>query len=146
MYEAAITRYPEMDWLICCAAVADYKPKETKNQKLPKQEELNLELIPTVDILAELGKVKKENQILVGFAAQSDNLIPSALDKYYRKNLDLICANDIRFAGKEDDELIVQGKIKGYPTLPEDPNLNSVVMKGDKFSLAHNLINILKEL
>jgi len=146
MYEATITRYPEMDWLICCAAVADYKPKETKSQKLPKQEELNLELVPTVDILAELGKVKKESQILVGFAAQSDNLIPSALDKYYRKNLDLICANDIRFAGKEDDELIVQGKIKGYPTLPEDPNLNSVVMKGDKFSLAHNLINILKEL
>jgi phosphopantothenoylcysteine decarboxylase/phosphopantothenate--cysteine ligase len=146
MYEAVITRYAEMDWLICCAAVADYKPKETILQKLPKQEELNLELVPTIDILAELGKLKKANQRLIGFAAQSDNLIQSAIDKYYRKNLDLICANDIRYAGRDDDELIVQGKLKGYPPLQEDPNINSVVMKGDKFLLAHNLINILKEL
>ena len=146
MYDAVITRYAEMDWLICCAAVADYKPKETILQKLPKQEELNLEFVPTIDILAELGKLKKANQRLIGFAAQSDNLIQSAIDKYYHKNLDLICANDIRFAGRDDDELIVQGKIKGYPPLKEDPNINSVVMKGDKFLLAHNLINILKEL
>ncbi len=105
-----------------------------------------MELISTPDILFELGKLKKENQRLIGFAAQSDNLIRSALDKYYRKNLDLICANDIRYAGRDEDEIIIQGKIKGYPPLKEDPNINSVVMKGDKFSLAHNLINIIKEL
>ena len=146
MFRETIKRYPEMDCIICCAAVADYKPKEINTQKLPKLSQLNLELISTPDILFELGKLKKENQRLIGFAAQSDNLIRSALDKYYRKNLDLICANDIRYAGRDEDEIIIQGKIKGYPTLKEDPNINSVVMKGDKFSLAHNLINIIKEL
>lgn len=146
MFQEVLQRYADKDWIICCAAVADYKPKEPKANKMPKLSELSLELISTPDILSELGKLKKENQRLIGFAAQSDNIVKSAVEKYHRKNLDLICANDLRFAGRDDDELIVQGKIKNYPPSQEDPNINSIVMKGDKFSLAHNLINVIKEL
>jgi phosphopantothenoylcysteine decarboxylase/phosphopantothenate--cysteine ligase len=78
------------------AAVADFRPKVAAGSKLKKEggpPEVILE--PTVDILAELGRNKATGQILVGFAAETDDLLDNARSKLERKNLDLIVANDV---------------------------------------------------
>ena len=93
MYEATLANYKQQDIVICSAAVADYKPKQISEEKIKKQEfGIDLELVKTQDILAELGK-QKENQCLVGFALETHNLIENATKKLKNKNLDLIVAN-----------------------------------------------------
>ena len=83
------------------AAVTDYRFKETFKGKLKKKEKnLKVELVPTPDILAELGK-RKENQLLVGFAVETDNLIKNALQKLKRKNLDAIVVNPAEVMGSD---------------------------------------------
>ena len=83
------------------AAVTDYRFKETFKGKLKKKEKnLKVELVPTPDILAELGK-RKENQLLVGFAVETDNLIENALQKLKRKNLDAIVVNPAEVMGSD---------------------------------------------
>ena len=87
------------DIIIMSAAVADYRPKQTIEKKMKKSDgDLVLELERTEDILKSLGEMKKysnPNQILVGFAAETDNIINYALDKLKRKNLNWIVANDV---------------------------------------------------
>lgn len=86
----------ESDIIIMSAAVADVKPVNYTAHKLPKQElptELKLEPVP--DILGKLGSLKKVHQILIGFAAQTGDIVKPALDKLKRKNLDIIVANPI---------------------------------------------------
>lgn len=93
MYEATLANYKQHDIVICSAAVADYKPKQVRKEKIKKQEEgLELDLVKTRDILAELGKLK-EKQCLVGFALETHDLIENATKKLKNKNLDLIVAN-----------------------------------------------------
>lgn len=96
MYEAMLSNYTDTDIVICSAAVADYKPAKVNETKIKKKDNgndlLNLELIKTKDILGELGKQKKQ-QILVGFALETDNLIEYAKEKVKNKNLDFIVAN-----------------------------------------------------
>ncbi|NLK93791.1 MAG: bifunctional phosphopantothenoylcysteine decarboxylase/phosphopantothenate--cysteine ligase CoaBC [Clostridiales bacterium] len=95
MYNALLENYEESNIVIKAAAVADYKPKEYSSQKIKKGEgDLQLSLTRDRDILLELGK-KKKNQILVGFAAESENLLENAKRKLTKKNLDYIVANDI---------------------------------------------------
>jgi len=78
------------------AAVADFTPKQSCNHKIKKTSgSLTIELEATEDILLTLGKNKPEGQVLVGFAAESENLLNNAQDKMKRKNLDWIVANDI---------------------------------------------------
>jgi len=81
--------------------VSDYKPAERAPQKLKKKDAgaHTVLLEPNVDILAGLGKVKPPNQALVGFAAETENLIENAKDKLVRKNLDFIVANDLAQKG-----------------------------------------------
>ena len=96
MAEAVKSRSPEMDVVIMAAAVADYRPvhiHQGKMKKLPGN--LTLELERTEDILASLGQMKPEGQILVGFAAETDDLLLNAAGKLQRKNLDWIIANDV---------------------------------------------------
>lgn len=84
------------DIVIMAAAVADYKPNNFSEQKIKKSDDtINLELIKTVDILKELGENKKNNSILVGFAAETENLDKNATQKMKKKNLDIIVANDV---------------------------------------------------
>ncbi len=93
MHQACLVNFENKDVVVCCAAVADYKPKEVSQQKIKKQNEtLNLELVKTADILADLGS-KKEKQLLVGFALETENLLEYATAKLKKKNLDIIIAN-----------------------------------------------------
>ncbi|MBM6837412.1 bifunctional phosphopantothenoylcysteine decarboxylase/phosphopantothenate--cysteine ligase CoaBC [Clostridium saudiense] len=95
MKEAVLRYYDFADIVIKSAAVADYKPKEYSNEKIKKSEgDLELTLARDSDILKILGERKKE-QILVGFAAESNNVLNNAEKKLKNKNLDFIVANDI---------------------------------------------------
>lgn len=95
MYNAVLSRFYEADIIIKAAAVADYKPKKYSHEKIKKTDDnLNIEFIKDKDILKELGEIK-EKQILVGFAAESNELLLNAKEKLKRKNLDYIVANDI---------------------------------------------------
>ena len=95
MRAAVLNNYEDSDIVISAAAVADYKPKLYSNNKIKKSENgLNLELVRDNDILEELGTHKKR-QILVGFAAESNDLLQNAKAKLLKKNLDYIVANDI---------------------------------------------------
>ena len=96
MANEVFNQAPKADIIIMTAAVADYKPVLNIDSKIKKQEGTwFLELERTVDILARLGQEKKSNQYLVGFAAETENLLQYAEQKLEKKNLDLIIANDI---------------------------------------------------
>ena len=103
----AVHRYVcDCDVLVMCAAVADYKPAKVSPQKIKKREEnLALELIPTRDILSSLPK-KDRQFLVVGFAAETNDVEESAEKKLRAKNCDLIVANDVSRAdsGMESDE------------------------------------------
>ena len=111
MKEAAIKAFKEADIVVKSAAVADYKPEKYSSQKIKKGHgNWSLELTRDNDILMELGNLK-ENPILVGFAAESENLKENAMAKMEKKNLDYIVANDITskdtgFAS-EDNKVII---------------------------------------
>lgn len=100
MLDACSTIFHETDITIMCAAVADYRPKVVANQKIKKQENnLVLELEKTVDILASLGQIKKINQILVGFALETNDEENYAKGKLEKKNLDLVVLNSLNDKG-----------------------------------------------
>ncbi|RQD70333.1 MAG: bifunctional phosphopantothenoylcysteine decarboxylase/phosphopantothenate--cysteine ligase CoaBC [Tindallia sp. MSAO_Bac2] len=100
MLQAVMIRYEQQDAVIKAAAVADYRPADRAAQKIKKQDDSSMELtlVKNPDILWELGKAKN-NQVLVGFAAETENLIENAASKMTRKNLDLIIANDLTQPG-----------------------------------------------
>ncbi len=94
MFEAVMTRFDSQDIGIACAAVADYRPKNYSIEKIKKSDgELNIILERNPDILFTMGE-KKKNQILVGFAAETENIMENAKKKLVKKNLDFIVANN----------------------------------------------------
>jgi phosphopantothenoylcysteine decarboxylase/phosphopantothenate--cysteine ligase len=96
MQAAMLSYFPEADVTIMAAAVADVKPREYFSEKLPKRSlpsSLALEAVP--DILMQLGKLKRSHQKLIGFAAQTGDIVTPALEKLRGKNLDAIAANPI---------------------------------------------------
>ncbi|WP_231491944.1 bifunctional phosphopantothenoylcysteine decarboxylase/phosphopantothenate--cysteine ligase CoaBC [Pedobacter sp. Leaf170] len=100
MFEACISVFQETDITIMSAAVADYKPKTVSTQKIKKNNsEFNLELEKTTDILASLGMVKTQNQILVGFALETNDEENYAKAKLVKKNLDLVILNSLNDKG-----------------------------------------------
>jgi phosphopantothenoylcysteine decarboxylase/phosphopantothenate--cysteine ligase len=114
MKEEVLKIFNSSDIVIKSAAVADYKPKVYSEQKIKKGEgNLFLDFVKDSDILLELGK-KKQKQILVGFAAESQNLKDNAMSKLERKNLDYIVANDITASdtgfASEDNKVIILSK------------------------------------
>ena len=113
------------DVLIMSAAVGDFAPKQIEKEKIKKNGDnaLTLKLFPTEDVLKNI-KARKTRQFIVGFAAESENLIQSALDKLLTKNLDLIVANDISSPGigfQSDSNQVTfinkDGDIKKLPLL-----------------------------
>lgn len=139
MYNEVFKVYDNMDIVIKAAAVADYKAKEFSNQKIKKSSgDLNLVLTRDRDILKSLGE-KKTHQILVGFAAESENLLENAKGKLQRKNLDYILANDITakdigFASNDNKVTIIS----------KDGNLVPLE-KMSKRSVARTLFDIIME-
>lgn len=114
MRKAVLEHFPNSDIVIKSAAVADYKIKEYSNKKIKKSDgDLNLTFTRDNDILKELGSLKT-NQILVGFAAESNDIIQNAKRKINTKNLDYIIANDITSAdtgfGSNDNKVIIISK------------------------------------
>ena len=92
--------FSSSDCFISTAAVADFTPSKVAEQKIKKGENsLNLQLKKTEDILATVGKLKSENQVLIGFALESDNGVESAISKLERKNLDAIALNSLEVKG-----------------------------------------------
>ena len=99
MYEAAVTEFPTCDIAILAAAVADYTPETVAPEKIKKKGgNLSLTLVPTVDILASLGKIKT-TQTLIGFALETENEVANAQTKLEKKNLNGIVLNSLRDAG-----------------------------------------------
>lgn len=101
MFNAAIGNFRKCNVAIMAAAVADYKPVVYADKKIKKSSSVkfNLELVPTADILAECGKIKKKGQVLAGFALETDNEIENAGKKLNTKNLDFIVLNSMRDKG-----------------------------------------------
>ncbi|QQT30620.1 phosphopantothenoylcysteine decarboxylase [Sphingobacterium siyangense] len=100
MLHACEEHFDAADIVVMSAAVADYTPVEVANQKIKKKEnEFSIVLKKTADILATLGAKKKENQLLVGFALETNNELENAKDKLIRKNLDFIVLNSMQDKG-----------------------------------------------
>lgn len=101
MYQAAMAAFPASDAAILCAAVADYRPDQVAAQKLKRETEgeMMLHLVPNKDIAASLGAIKRKEQVLVGFALETNDEVSHAADKLKRKNLDFIVLNSLRDAG-----------------------------------------------
>ncbi len=100
MRNACLDNFNDADITIMSAAVADFTPETIAENKIKKSTAVsNIPLIPTVDILAELGKKKKPSQFLTGFALETENGVNYALDKLRKKNLDLIVLNTLADEG-----------------------------------------------
>tara|TARA_R100001369_G_scaffold38256_1_gene63801 strand:- start:10201 stop:11409 length:1209 start_codon:yes stop_codon:yes gene_type:complete len=99
MYNAVHANFADQDVVIAAAAVSDYKPKVVTDQKIKKKEaSFNIDLVPTQDILASLGEIKK-NKKLIGFALETYNEVENAKAKLERKNLDFIVLNSLQDDG-----------------------------------------------
>ncbi len=120
MLHAVLGQLDATTILIMAAAVADYRPSTHAPKKMKKQESLTVELLRNPDILAEAGR-QKESRILVGFAAETEDLVSNAREKLQKKHLDLIVANDIRvgFGGETTRVTILdrQGQVEELPEL-----------------------------
>lgn len=100
MFDAVATHAQEADLIFKAAAVADYTPAQYSNEKVKKRDgELAIPLKRTQDILAYLGQHKRPGQILCGFSMETQNMLANSRDKLLKKNLDMICANNLKQAG-----------------------------------------------
>ena len=124
MFDAAHRDADSCDVCVLCAAVADYKPSKVSPVKIKKRAgNLSLELVPTRDILGSLGCQQNRQFLLVGFAAETNDMERNAVQKLRAKNCDIIVANDARL-GMESDEnelmiLFRDGEIRKFPRAPK---------------------------
>lgn len=134
MYNASIEAFPLQDAAILCAAVADFKPATTADRKIKRGEDgLRLQLEPTQDIAASLGKMKREEQRLVAFALETDHEESNAESKLKKKNADFVVLNSTRNKGTtfrtDDNQIIIvspQGK-KEYGKKPKSEVARDIV-------------------
>ena len=98
MRQAVLTLLPQATVVIKTAAVSDYRPKSSAQQKIKRKGPMTLELEPTVDILAEIAR-RKQSQVVVGFAAETENVLENARQKLVSKSLDAIVVNDVSREG-----------------------------------------------
>ena len=134
MYQAAVQHFPDSDAAILCAAVADYRPAEQADKKLKREaDDLLLRLVPTRDIAAELGRMKRKEQVLVGFALETNDEETNAQKKLEKKNLDIIVLNSLQNKGtcfRSDENQITilsrNGK-KEYPKKPKTEVASDII-------------------
>jgi phosphopantothenoylcysteine decarboxylase/phosphopantothenate--cysteine ligase len=135
MFEAAIKAFPYMDAAILCAAVADYRPQEQAAEKIKRTAgNLTINLVPNKDIAAELGVQKKNGQILVGFALETNDEEQNALKKIKKKNLNFIVLNSLNDAGAgfrhDTNKITIIGKDrqkKEFPLKSKKEAANDIV-------------------
>lgn len=140
MYAATTEAFKTADAAILAAAVADYKPKEVSDIKIKKKsDDMNIELVKTHDILAALGKVKTSQQILVGFALETNNELENAKEKLARKNLDFIVLNSLKNPGAGFKHNTNQITIVHKDNKVQDFELKS------KVEVAKDIVNTLAE-
>ncbi|MGA1204948.1 MAG: phosphopantothenoylcysteine decarboxylase [Opitutales bacterium] len=111
MFEAISRRFPDCDVLIMTAAIMDYRPKVVADHKIKKYElEMVIEMEPVTDVLATVAR-EKDHQLVVGFAAETNDLVSNAMKKLQSKNADFIVGNLIGGArstfGRDDNEVVV---------------------------------------
>jgi phosphopantothenoylcysteine decarboxylase/phosphopantothenate--cysteine ligase len=99
MYEECMRLFPSCNIAVMCAAVADFTPEKQEENKIKQKTDLTVSLIKTKDIAAELGRIKHDDQILAGFALETDNERNNAREKLKSKNLDFIVLNSLNDAG-----------------------------------------------
>ena len=100
MYDAATQAFAQQDAAILCAAVADFRPSEVADQKIKRVgQTMDIHLVPNPDIAAELGRVKREGQVLVGFALETNDEEANAQRKLEKKNFDFIVLNSLQNKG-----------------------------------------------
>ncbi len=107
MYKEVMKHYASQDIVIMTAAVADYTPEYKSKHKLKKSGSLTIELKRTEDILANMGRDKLIGQHLIGFAAESEDIVKNALIKLEKKNLDWVVANDLRVSGSDETSIVI---------------------------------------
>ncbi len=141
MHDEVIKYADQADVIIMSAAVADYRPRTVSSQKLKKdQDSITIILDKNPDILAEIGKNKREDQIIIGFSMETENLLENSIKKLRSKNLDFIVANDVskEGAGFGTDTNIVMiidasGSIKEFPLMSKrevaDVILDEIILK-----------------
>ena len=134
MFEACKELYPSMDSAILCAAVADFAPETTANQKIKRtSDDMVIRLKPNPDIAASLGQMKKEHQSLVGFALETNNEESNAQAKLKKKNFDFIVLNSLndKGAGFRTDTnkitIITANSKKEYPLNPKEEVAKDIV-------------------
>jgi len=137
MKEAVLREFEDADIYISSAAIGDYRPVKKAKEKIKKgQERLTIEFERTPDILKLVGERKKEGQIVIGFAAETENLLKNAKEKLKRKNLDGIVANDVKkgiFGSDKTEALFITES-------------NKVHLKGSKEDVALEIVKLLSEL
>jgi len=128
MQEAVESEFDSCDALVMTAAVADFRPLAVANHKIKKteSEDLVLELTKNPDIIDLLGRVKRKDQVIIGFAAESEALLSNATQKLKRKNLDVIVGNDISVPeigfGSDDNAVVIlsaEGTRENLPRMPK---------------------------
>lgn len=125
MADATLDAFSLADVLLMAAAVADYRPATAADQKIKKAKgDLTLDLVRTTDILAQIADLRRADQVVVGFAAETQDLLPNAREKLQRKRLDLIVANDARQAMGADTNQVTligaDGSAQELPVLPKE--------------------------
>lgn len=146
MHEASVDLFPEMDLAILAAAVSDYRPAQVSERKIKKKkDQLQLELVKNPDIAAALGRMKRENQLLVGFALETNDEEANAKAKLRKKNLDLIVLNSLRDPGAGFDvgtnKISILGpdnKIKKFELKPKDEVAADIMREAVALLLASN--------
>lgn len=139
MYKECVDRFHGVDLAILSAAVADYRPADPADQKIKKKsEELSIKLVKNPDILAQLG-LDKRNQVLVGFALETENEIEHAQAKIQKKNLDLIVLNSLRDPGAGF------GKDTNKVTLIDKDNKQTPFEVKDKQAVADDIVQFIIE-
>lgn len=127
MYDAVTALYPDMDGAVLCAAVADFTPIAVADHKIKREKDnLVIELRPTQDIAAAVGRTKRADQFLVGFALETNDEQAHALEKMRRKNFDFIVLNSLNDAnacfGYDTNKITIlssDGSTTEYPLKPK---------------------------
>ena len=134
MFDAVTDLSPEADVVIMCSAVADYTPAVYSDQKVKKHDgEFSIELTRTQDILGWLGEHKRDEQTLVGFSMETENLIDNSRAKLIKKHADLICANSISgnttgFAVDTNQvTLITKDEVKELPLCSKEETADKIL-------------------